>query len=372
MTDVHACLATRALLGLYACPASAPDAPGHVWSEVLGATRRSRTLGHLRLKLSLSGEAERIHERAQTHLASVAMLIAHRRRLLRRELAELGRATASIDGPIFLLKGSAYEALGLPLASGRLAADVDLLVDRLRLPVIEQALFAAGWLPQEMDDYDERYYREWSHELPPFKHPARGIECDLHHSITPAMRGQGVDTAKLIEKSIEVEWDGHRRFRVLQPVDQLIHCALHTFKDSDLTLRLRESMDFDLLYRHYAAADATLPEQLAARALELGQARPVWWAVHFARRWLGSPIPESVLQALPAPSPATVRVMEWLCDRAMLPGPRLERTGLDRIAAMALLTRYQYQRLPLSKLIPHVLEKSRRRLLLPKDAPEER
>ena len=27
--------------------------------------------------------------------------------------------------------------------------------------------------------------------------------------------------------------------------------------------------------------------------------------------------------------------MEWLCDRAMLPGPRLERTGLDRVAATA-------------------------------------
>lgn len=371
---MRSCEQTRDLLQAYRS-ASGPESltPTH-WTGILGAARRSRTLGHLGLAKRIGDGLEGLADRVRLHFESIDRLIAYRRARLRWELKELSRATPR-DTPIVLVKGAAYEALDLPLASARLAADIDLLVDRPHLPKVEQALRTAGWIPAELNDYDERYYREWSHELPPFKHPARGIECDLHHSITPAMRGQGVDTAKLIEKSIEVEWDGHRRFRVLQPVDQLIHCALHTFKDSDLTLRLRESMDFDLLYRHYAAADATLPEQLAARALELGQARPVWWAVHFARRWLGSPIPESVLQALPAlpaPSPATVRVMEWLCDRAMLPGPRLERTGLDRIAAMALLTRYQYQRLPLSKLIPHVLEKSRRRLLLPKDAPEER
>lgn len=322
--------------------------------------------------LSLATATEDVDERIRVHLKSVGVLIAHRRRQLRRELTELGRATATLSGPILLLKGSAYEALDLPLASGRLPADIDLLVEHPRLPEIEHALREAGWIPAELNDYDERYYREWSHELPPFKHPARGIECDLHHSITPAMRGQGVDTKTLIDQSIEVEWDGHCRFRVLQPVDQLIHCALHTFKDSDLTLRLRESMDFDLLYRHYAAADAELPRKLAERALELGQSRPLWWAVHFARRWLGSPIPDVVLATLPAPSPGTIRVMEWLCDRAMLPGPRLERTGLDRLAALVLLSRYQYQRLPLSKLVPHVLEKSRRRLLPSRETPDVR
>jgi hypothetical protein len=72
---------------------------------------------------------------------------------------------------------------------------------------------------------------------------------------------------------------------------------------------------------------------------------------------------------LPAPGPGTIRLMDWLADRAMLPGERMERTGLDRLAAIALLARYQYNRLPMSKLIPHVLEKSRRRLLQPKEEP---
>jgi hypothetical protein len=66
---------------------------------------------------------------------------------------------------------------------------------------------------------------------------------------------------------------------------------------------------------------------------------------------------------LPAPSPRAVVTMDWLADRAMLPGDRMERTGLDRLAAIALLARYHYHRMPLSRLIPHLLEKSRRRML---------
>ena len=366
------CPATRLLLDLYRDPSRAPALSGADWAEVLAATRRSRTLGHLGLALELARPVPAIGAPVAAHLESVQVLIRHRRRLLRREMTELGRATAPADTPVVLLKGAAYEALGLPLAQARLPADIDLLVERSRLAAVEHALRSAGWIAAEMNDYDERYYREWSHELPPFTHPARGIECDLHHSITPALRGPGVETQALIDASIEIGWDGHRRFRVLQPVDQLIHCALHTFKDSDLGLRLRESMDFDLLYRHYAALDPALPRTLARRANELGQVRPLWWAVHFARRWLASPVPAELLAMLPAPAPGTVRAMDWLCDRAMLPGPRLERTGLDRLAALLLLSRYQYQRLPLAKLVPHVLEKSRRRLLPAREAAEVR
>jgi hypothetical protein len=281
----------------------------------------------------------------------------------------LVRACAGFDGTIVLLKGAAYDVYGLPLVQARLASDVDLLVRRADLEGLEKTLLGAGWVSAKMNDYDDRYYRQWSHELPPFVHPDRGIEVDVHHAITPAMRGSGIDTEKLIEKSIEVEFDGHRRFRVLQPVDQLIHCAIHTFKDSDLTLRLRETMDFDLLYRHYRELDADLDDKLVARAIELGIPRPLWWSIHFARRWLGSPIPERLLEELPAPSKGTVRVMNWLCDRAMLPGPRMERTGLDRLAAIILLARYHHQRLPMTKLIPHLLNKSSRRLMQPKEEP---
>lgn len=363
--------ANRRLLDAWAGPEAAAQWPLERWPAVLGAARRSRTLGHLATRLHDASVFARLDTRLQGHLRSAQLSVRYQNQMIRRELFELGEALRDAAGPVVLLKGAAYIAAGLPMAEGRLASDIDLLVDSTALTDVERRLRSAGWQAKALTDHDERYYREWSHELPPFTHPARGIEVDVHHSITPAMRGGGVDTARLIGRSVEVGFDGHRRFRVLQPVDQLIHCAIHTFKDSDLSLRLRETMDFDLLWRQHAAQrPLELSRELVARALELRQQRPLWWAIHFARRWLASPIPADTLSMLPAPAARTVQAMDWLADRAMLPGAQVERSGLDRLCAAVLLARYHYNRLPLAKLLPHLLEKSRRRLLQPKEDPD--
>lgn len=361
----------RLLLDAYANPGVAAGWPLGDWSAVLGAARRSRTLGHLAIRRRDAPSPDRLDPRLQGHLRAAQFAVRYQNQMIRRELIELGDALRDAQAPVVLLKGAAYIAAGLPLCEGRLASDIDLLVEPTALATVERLLRSAGWQAKPLADHDERYYREWSHELPPFTHPARGIEVDVHHSITPAMRGAGVDTGALVAASVALEFHGHRRFRALQPVDQLIHCAIHTFKDSDLSLRLRETMDFDLLWRHHSARQpAQFAAALVARALELGQQRPLWWAIHFARRWLGAPIPADALATLPAPRARTVRAMDWLADRAMLPGARMERSGLDRLAAVVLLARYHYNRLPLAKLLPHLLEKSRRRLLEPKQEPD--
>lgn len=354
--------ATVALLEAWRNPARAASFPPEKWSAILAATRRSRALGHLRMAIEARAGGARPDERVLAHFESVGTLVADRRRRLRREMSELSDAVRDLGVPVLLLKGAAYEALDLPIASGRLAADIDVLVPAQSIATIERRMVERGWEPAKMNDYDDRYYREWSHEIPPLVHPERGVEVDVHHSITPSLRGRGIDTAALLARSVEVEWEGRRGFRVLQPIDLLIHCAVHTFKDSDLTLRLRETMDFDLLFRHFAGPS---PDAFAAsmleRAAELGQPRAIWWAMHFARRWLDTPISDSAMAHAAAPGAAAIASMDWLTDRSMLPGARIEREGLDRFAAIVLLARYHYQRMPITRLVPHLLEKSRRR-----------
>jgi hypothetical protein len=65
-----------------------------------------------------------------------------------------------------------------------------------------------------MDPYDERYYREWIHELPPLRFPGRFLELDLHHTILPLTGRIQPDSAALLEASNPVEGTG---FRVLCP-----------------------------------------------------------------------------------------------------------------------------------------------------------
>src|SRR5690606_17441302 len=108
--------------------------------------------------------------------------------------------------------------------------------------------------------------------------------------------------------------------------------AVHTFGDSDLALRLREVMDFDWLYRRLVAQQgADAPLALMQRAHELGQGRPLHWALHFSNRWLATPVPATVLGKLARSAPRT-RLMESLADRAMLPGERQRRRTSEALA----------------------------------------
>lgn len=361
---------TRALLHLYADPSHAGDIGLGQWAAVLGAARRARALGHLASRLRLAGVATILPEPVAAHFESADRVIRRQRQRLHLELREVGDALDDLDVPIVLLKGAAYEALGLPLAAARVASDVDILVRPNDLRLVEDRLKARGWGSIELSAYDERYYREWSHEIPALSHPARGLEVDVHHSIAPGLRGDSSPVRALFERSLPCEWRvgraGRRirQFRVLEPADQLLHIAVHTFESSDLACRLREVMDFDMLYRAYCGPGGHVDPRIAIeRAAATGTDRALWWTLHFAHRWLGTPIDRSLLDGAGRPDPLVRYAMNWACDRSMLPGVTQRRSRVEFAAELALLTRYQWHRLPLRLLVPHVVEKARRRLL---------
>ena len=373
MTTASGCTAvdnTRALLRLYADPGRA-DGIGHgQWTTILGAARRARALGHLAVRLRLAGVMATVPEPVAAHFESADRVIRRQRQRLHLELRELGEAVDDLDAPVVLLKGAAYEALKLPLAAARVASDVDILVRPEDLHRVEDRLKARGWVSIELNAYDERYYREWSHEIPALSHPSRSLEVDVHHSIAPGLRGNSPAVRALFERSMPCEWRVGRAgrrprpFQVLDPADQLLHLAVHTFASSDLAGRLREVMDFDLLYRIYCAPGGPVDPGVAMdRASSSGTDRAFWWALHFARRWLGTPVEPALLDRTGRPGAVLRSAMNWACDRSMLPGITQRRTRIEFAAELALLTRYQWHRLPLRLLLPHVVEKARRRVL---------
>ena len=308
--------------------------------------------------------------RVAEHFESAAVVIARRRRAVRWELRELSEALEASPYPVVALKGAAYEIEELALARARFVSDVDLLVPFESLEVVESTLRSRGWSSVEMSDYDERYYREWSHEIPPLVHPARSMEVDVHHSIAPRLHGSGDAARSLMRDSLPIPWsmpgNGRMsdRFRVLAPVDQLVHVGIHTFAGSELSMRLREVMDFDLLYRHRCIEHGLLDARdILDRAEALGASRPVYWMLHFAARWLGTPVGDVLRSRAPRPGWAARRAMEAVVDRSMLPGLQQRRSMPEFAAEVALLARYQWQRLPLGRLVPHLFEKGKRRLL---------
>ena len=330
-----------------------------LWEPVIRLARGARlhaTLGH-RLQVD-PAVWDAVPARPRGHLRAAMNFAAWRRHLLAAELRALDAVfPARIE--VVLIKGAAYHAQGLRLAEGRLSADVDLLVRRDDLDVAEAALIAAGWTSTVTDPYDQRYYREWSHELPPMQAEGHALEVDLHHGIAPVTSRCRPDPAAL--------WAARRalpdsRYFVLDPADQLIHAVVHLFQDTELDGRLRDLVDIDAMVRALPGEDSAL-RALVSHVSRFGAERLFWYALRACQRWLGTPVPP-VLWPVP-PSRTAQRVIDWMLSRTLLPRLPEEAPGLDGVCASQLAKlRYHRMRMPTGLLLRHGHAKGWRRLAL--------
>lgn len=325
------------------------------WERILRLARMTGLHGRL---AAANNDRASVPAPIQRHLLSAERISQFNTQMLHAELHALAPLCTG-EFPVIALKGSAYALQHLSVASGRFVSDVDLLVPRAHLRNMEQRLLEAGWETAELGAYDERYYRDWSHETPPMRFPGHFLEVDLHHAITPATGSLAFDPAPLFERSEPIPGTP---FRALRAEDQLLHACLHCFHDGDLGLRVREVVDIDGLAREFS----TRPEfwdTLLARANELGLERPLWYGLHYASDWLGCPVPTAVMAALRGPSRLAQHLMDHLAPLAMLPsdpdGPPPMPVTLAR---NAMLVRYHLLRMPLHMLVPHLARKAALRL----------
>lgn len=165
------------------------------------------------------------------------------------------RALAPFGISVILLKGTAYVAAGLDAGRGRLIGDLDILVPRDRLDAAEQALLQAGWEWVKPDPYDDAYYRDHMHELPPLIHAQRDRMIDVHHTILPLTARVRPDAEALVRRAVPLadgSSHGDSQLFVLSPEDMLIHAVAHLFADGDLSGGLRNLWDIDRLVREFA------------------------------------------------------------------------------------------------------------------------
>ena len=137
------------------------------WDRLVRAARQADLSGHLSYLIEDEGLQGICPAPALDMLEAARCYASHVQTRARREVRAILRALEPPGFPLILLKGAAYAAAGLPHAQGRLLSDVDILVRRGHLAEVEQRLLAQGWEHQKLDRYDQRYYREWMHEIPP-------------------------------------------------------------------------------------------------------------------------------------------------------------------------------------------------------------
>lgn len=344
------------LVVLLRAPSDAPTLDAEAWSRALLAARRRGVMGGLAARLEAAGRVDDLPAKVGHYVRGALLTAESNQRTLRWEARCLERALAGAADQIILLKGAAYLAAGLPMARGRRATDIDILVRRDHLGAVERALLDQGWDRVKQDAYDEHYYRAWMHELPPFRHRERGVVTDVHHTILPPTGRIRPDAARLIERSVPVDGTA---LRVLAPADMVIHAVVHAFQDGDLTNGLRDVVDIDGLLRHFGTGGAFW-DDLVAEIPRHGVARPMFHALDTTGRVLGTPVPDRVFAALRASAPgrATRALTRALFLAATTPSDGADRPWRARLAGQALYVRSHWLRMPPLMLARHLARKA--------------
>ena len=335
-------MSSQQLIALLRSPQSHRNLPEAHWNALIEQGRQTQLLGQLAALLQREKLLDQVPHAVQRHLMLARLTVMRRNQSALWEVDTLRRA---VDPkiPLVLLKGCAYLASADDNASGRIFSDLDVLVRRQDLPVVEASLMSVGWKPSRVNDYDQAYYRNWMHEVPPMVHVRRHTVVDLHHAINPPVSRCYIAPERLFECSVEVR----PGIFVLSEADRVIHCALHLLQEGDPGKVIRDLYDLHLLLRqHHNSADRL--EALCQRAQALKVAAQIGVAIGAAH-------------ALFVNAPVVNTRTGWL--QACLVRAGMDANGTTTLtgdaAGLALMAYAHWMKMPVHILLPHLVHKSR-------------
>ena len=328
------------------------------WSEprfdlMFRQAQSSNLVARLAKLFEEGGLTNRLPAGLARHLDGALRLLKSHRAQIRREVEQIRQALAPLELNAVLLKGAAYVMADLPAEKGRMFSDVDILVPRERLAEVESCLTVAGWATTHQTAYDQRYYRQWMHELPPMVHLVRQTALDVHHAIVPLTARWSSPAAPLIANAMDLS--GHAGLQVLAPVDMVLHSMVHLLLNEELSQGLRDVSDLDLLLRHFGR-EAEFWDGLVERASLLGLQRALHHGLWCAAHVLQTPVPAHTQQAIaswgPGPLPATILKAAW--GRALRSPHASAADGGTPFALFALYVRAHWLRMPPLMLARHL------------------
>lgn len=321
------------------------------WSLLARQASAADLLGRVSLLLRAAPDvAAGVPAPVNRQLNGADSVVERQHKAVRWEARQISQALQPTGVPVLLLKGAAYAMSGAPAALGRTFSDIDILVPKSEIDRVEARLNLEGWLSASRDPYDQRYYRQWMHELPPLQHIRRGTTLDVHHAILPETARIKSRPGPLMAQKCAVA--GFSNLYVPAPVDLILHSACHLFHEGEWPHGLRDLSDLDLLLRDFGqSADAA--HALHARASELNLLVPLAYATSCASRVFGTPLPEG-LQGRLARRP-------WM-DALFLRAMSTVHASLAPVGAQwarhLLYVRSHWLRMPLHLLVPHLMHQA--------------
>ncbi len=321
------------------------------WSRLLSAARSVNLLGTLAERVHRA--AVPVHPPVARHLDGARQLAARQRLSVLWEVHNLQSALERLGVPVVLLKGSAYVIGQHPVSVGRLFGDIDVLVPREALGEVESALMLDGWVSAKTSAYDQRYYRQWMHELPPMVHLRRGAVVVVHHPHrAPPPRHPPPPARSLVRAQPGAGLPG---IRVPSAEDLVIHSITHLVHEGELHNGLRDLVDIDTMLRGFSAHEGFW-QRFTDAVAQHGLTQPVAFGLALSQRFLATPIPATVWQQIAAHGPS--RWLQAVYDRALQAPARGHADMADTLASTLVYIRAHWLRMPPGLLLRHLATKA--------------
>jgi hypothetical protein len=334
------------------------------WDRLVRVARAANLLGTLAAECERAGCLGAVPDQPRVHLQGALRLARRQAVAVRWEAERLAEALHSVQERVVLLKGAAYLADGLKFSAGRMFSDVDILVPFEHVGAVEDALMRFGWATTHLSVYDQRYYRQWMHEIPPMQHLERGTTVDVHHRILPLTARFDPDPARMLEKARPSRlWPG---IWVLSREDMLLHSATHLYHEGETDNAFRDLVDIDALLTCFAE-DPAFGRSLVARARQLQLLAPLSVVLSMAETVIGTRVPPGVSREpddFPLP-----RSLQWLLRTGWQPGHALCELPGAAVARWLVYARAHLLRMPPHLLTYHLARKAWMRLTDEDDAP---
>jgi hypothetical protein len=213
------------------------------WDTTLRILRRTDLVSTFGYITGAYNSEEILPKYFQRHVRAAQVFSDAQTRQVLSACALITNAANNIGIDLLFLKGAAYSLGQTTNSRGRLFSDIDILVKPEALAPLETYLKANGWASKELNDYDNKYYREWSHELPPFTHLATGVSLDIHHTLLPPISGYQVDLDDLWKNKVTLE----SGFSIPNHPYLILHSAIHLLLNEDVEKGFRDLLDIHFL-----------------------------------------------------------------------------------------------------------------------------
>lgn len=345
----HSILSTERLCSLLVNTQTVRELEIGEWVEVIRIFRSEGLLARFAYQIQDANYFDLIPQYAQKHLSNAIKAAQRQVSSVNYETKEIAKILSSKEQKRFILKGAAYCISNKAVARGRTFSDIDLLVEKQELPKVESMLNLHGWISERLSKYDEAYYREWAHEIPPLKHASRGTVIDLHHNLYPPISGRAPDINLFLDGAKET-----RGFFILRPAAMTLHSVIHLMLNDDLKHTFRDLNDLHMMFTEFDSEDYWT--DLIELAKNAGFSDELFLACRYCHLFFGTlsiARQANSIQKLNKRNKISLSFLDKLFVVALSPKHKLAKQKFSGLFEFAVITRAHLMKMPLHVLVYH-------------------